>query len=151
MQICFIYVNRSGNLTLAKFSSLCAAEVISKTSCLTSDDHLITWRHFHFRVHCHRCYQWWYVFENACISLTHCSLVTPYGLVNIGPGNGLLPDVTKPLPKPMLTWSMSDNGIHMRTISQRVPTFQNLMFLELLSHPPMNQLTHWCWICCVDF
>ena len=31
----------------------------------------------------------------------------PYGdlsLVNIGPGNGLLPDGTKPLPDPMLTY-----------------------------------------------
>ena len=34
--------------------------------------------------------------------LTHCSLLTPYG-VNIGSGNGLLPDGTKPLPEPMLT------------------------------------------------
>ena len=41
-------------------------------------------------------------------SLTHCGLVTPYGdmeiWVNIGSGNGLLPDGTKPLPEPMLTY-----------------------------------------------
>ena len=39
-------------------------------------------------------------------ALTHCGLVRPYGdieLVNNGSGNGLLPDGTKPLPKPMLT------------------------------------------------
>ena len=35
--------------------------------------------------------------------LTHCGLVTPYG-VNIGSSNGLLPDCTKPLPEPMLTY-----------------------------------------------
>ena len=40
--------------------------------------------------------------------LTHCDLVTPYGDMNlgqhIGSGNGLLPDGTKPLPEPMLTY-----------------------------------------------
>ena len=42
---------------------------------------------------------------------THYGLFTPYGdrdRVNIGPGNGLLPDGTRPLPEPVLTdhqWS----------------------------------------------
>ena len=39
--------------------------------------------------------------------LTHCGLVMPYdkGIwVNIPSGNGLLPDGTKPLPEPMLTY-----------------------------------------------
>ena len=39
--------------------------------------------------------------------LTHCGLVTPYDdkdWVNNGSGNGLLPDGTKPLPEPMLTY-----------------------------------------------
>ena len=42
--------------------------------------------------------------------------------VNIGSGNGLLPDDTKPLPEPMLTdhqWSPSD--IRVRAISQEMP------------------------------
>ena len=42
--------------------------------------------------------------------LTLCGLVTPYGdiiWVNIGSGNGLLPDGTKPLPEPMLTYHQS--------------------------------------------
>ena len=42
--------------------------------------------------------------------------------VNIGSGNGLLPDGTKPLPEPMLTdhqWSPSD--IHIRAILQEMP------------------------------
>ena len=42
--------------------------------------------------------------------------------VNIGSGNGLLPDGTNPLPEPMLTdhqWSPSD--IHIRAISQEMP------------------------------
>ena len=39
--------------------------------------------------------------------LTHWGRVMPYGdsdLVNIGSGNGLLPDGTKPLPEQMLTY-----------------------------------------------
>ena len=39
--------------------------------------------------------------------LTHCGLVTPYGiryLGNAGSGKGLLPDGIKPLPEPMLTY-----------------------------------------------
>ena len=39
--------------------------------------------------------------------LTHWGPVTPYGAniwVNIGSGNGLLLDGTKPLPEPMLTY-----------------------------------------------
>ena len=38
--------------------------------------------------------------------LTHYGLVVPYGiieLVNVGSGNGLLPDSTSPLPEQMLT------------------------------------------------
>ena len=40
------------------------------------------------------------------INLTQWGLVTPYGeiLDNIGSGKGLLPDGTKPLPEPMLTY-----------------------------------------------
>ena len=40
------------------------------------------------------------------LELSHWDLVTPFGdmdLANIGSGNGLLPDGTKPLPEPMLT------------------------------------------------
>ena len=43
---------------------------------------------------------------SKCI-LTHGGLVMPYGdinMVNIGSGNGLLPDGTKPLPEPMLAY-----------------------------------------------
>ena len=43
--------------------------------------------------------------------LTHCGLMTSYGgidWVNIGSGNGLLPDGTKPLPEPMLTYHPQD-------------------------------------------
>ena len=42
------------------------------------------------------------------VGLTHCSLVTSIGdidmWVNIGSGNGLLPNGTQPLPEPMLTY-----------------------------------------------
>ena len=36
--------------------------------------------------------------------LTHWPLVTPWIWVNIGSGNGLLPDGTKPSPEPVLTY-----------------------------------------------
>ena len=54
--------------------------------------------------------------------LNHCGPVTPYGDINLGQhwhsGNGLLPDGTKPLPEPMLTfhqrygvlWHSSDSN-----------------------------------------
>ena len=47
------------------------------------------------------------VWGNLPPGLTHCVLVMPYGQikwVNIGSGNGLVPDGTKPLPEPMLTY-----------------------------------------------
>ena len=40
--------------------------------------------------------------------------------VNIGSGNGLLPDGTKPLPEPMLT-DPQFSDIHIRAISQDMP------------------------------
>ena len=48
---------------------------------------------------------WDYVNGILSSSLTHCGLVTPLAIwVNIGSGNGLLPDSTKPLPEPMLIY-----------------------------------------------
>ena len=38
------------------------------------------------------------------LNLAHCGLVNIELQVNIGSGNGLLPDDTKPLPEPMLTY-----------------------------------------------
>ena len=42
--------------------------------------------------------------------------------VNIGSGNGLVPDGTKPLPEPMLTnqSSVRSDDIHLREISQEI-------------------------------
>ena len=69
--------------------------------------------------------------------------------VNIGLGNGLLPDGTKPLPKPMLTdhqWSPSD--IHTKAISQKMPLTSitkiclKITHLKLHSNfPGANELT----------
>ena len=71
--------------------------------------------------------------------------------VNIGSGNGLLPDGTKPLPEPMLTdhqWSPS--GIHIRAISQEMPQpsisnlFENYIYLNFHSNlPGANELRLW--------
>ena len=89
----------------------------------------------------------------------HCGLVTINGdieiWVNIGLGNGLLPDGTKPLPEPSLIHYMNLSskvfcGIQLRAISQEV--FMNLicdmcseitLFLWLLvSQGPMSQPTY---------
>ena len=40
--------------------------------------------------------------------------------VNIGSGNGLVPDGTKPLPEPMLTDHQKSTDIHIRVISQKM-------------------------------
>ena len=47
--------------------------------------------------------------KNSTLTHCHCGLVMPYsdrelGQVNIGSGNGLVPEATKPLPEPMLTY-----------------------------------------------
>ena len=42
--------------------------------------------------------------------------------VNIGSGNGLLPDGTKPLPEPNVDLSsVKSSGIHLRAILQEIP------------------------------
>ena len=39
--------------------------------------------------------------------------------VNVGLGNGLLPDITKPLPEPVLIYHQKgESSIHLRVISQ---------------------------------
>ena len=51
--------------------------------------------------------------------------------VNIGSGNGLLPDGTKPLPEAMLTWSsLKSSDIHIRTILQKMhqPSITKICF-----------------------
>ena len=55
-------------------------------------------------------------------SLTHCGLVTKQIWVNIGSGNGLLPDGTKPLPEPMLTYN------HKSSVTFISGQFRNIYF-----------------------
>ena len=71
-------------------------------------------------------------------------------LVNIGSGNGLLPDGTKPIPKPMLTYHQRGYGIHLWVFSKEILKISliklilNITFLKLLPHlPGANKLTHW--------
>ena len=76
--------------------------------------------------------------------------------VNIGSGNGLLPDGTKPLPEPNVDLSsIRSSGIHLRAILQEIPhpsvteiglTITSLKFCSNL--PGTNELnqvtaTHW--------
>ena len=60
--------------------------------------------------------------------LTHCGLVTREAWVNIGSGNGLLPDGTKPLPEPMLT------GHHWSPVASILGQFHNRCFC----HQPLT-------------
>ena len=64
---------------------------------------------------------WWYW---VCKSnLTHCGLIRHIATeiwVNIGSGNGLLPDGTKPLPERMLSNHQRSCGICLRAISQEM-------------------------------
>ena len=59
--------------------------------------------------------------------LIHCGLVMPFSnWVNISSGNDVLPNGTKPLPRPMLTsqqWMSNDN--HLRAISGGLPWLSN--------------------------
>ena len=82
---------------------------------------------------------------------THCSLGPPYGEVNTGSGNGLLPNVTKPLPEQILTYqqrcsvtftwkqfyrkcSWSSSGICVRRLHLKN---------DYHIFPGANELTHW--------
>ena len=78
--------------------------------------------------------QIFFVTCDKAMKLTHWGLVTPYGdidLVNIGSGNGLLPDGTKPLPESMLTYHKY--GL--------VAITQGLFHIKYLSH----QFLKWAW------
>ena len=74
-----------------------------------------------------------------------------YVWVSIGSDNGMLPDGTKPLPKPMLTdhHSMKSIDIHFRAISQEMPhssitkIYLKVTYLKFHSNfPGANELTH---------
>ena len=84
----------------------------------------------------------------------NCGLVMPYGdrtLVNIGSGNGLVPDGTKPLPEPMLTdhqWSPMTfilGQFHKRCLNhQWLKSVWKLHVLKFNSNfPGANELMHW--------
>ena len=71
--------------------------------------------------------------------LIHNGLVAPYA--NIDLGNNLLPDATKLLPEPMLTWSLVwFCGIQLRANSQQVlqhyTEIEYHTFIKLLPHLP---------------
>ena len=66
-----------------------------------------------------------------------------YISVNVGPGNGLLPDGTKPLPEPMLSYD-AFCGIYLSAISQEVLNLIRIMCSEtrLPYLPGANELTN---------
>ena len=67
-----------------------------------------TWSSPHMQITWHHEALWWQHFPGVFFKkLTHCGLVMPYGELDLGQqgsGNGLVPDGTKPLPEPMLTY-----------------------------------------------
>ena len=72
--------------------------------------------------------------------------------VNIGSGNGLLPDGTKPLLEPMLTSSVRSSDIHLRASSQELPQPSIIEIICKIKYqkfhsnfPGANGLTHWGW------
>ena len=89
----------------------------------------------------------------SCLLLTYYGLVTPYiapqNLVNIGLGNGLVPDGTKPLPEPLLThqWGLvtvtvSQEGNLMISGNAKISTLDMSMQISNLTH--WGQVTHTC-------
>ena len=88
--------------------------------------------------------------------LTHCGLVTHMGTeiwVNIGSGNGLLPDGTKPLPEPMLTdhqWSpvtFISGQFHKRCLNhQSLKTVSNYMSKISFKSPRGQWVNHSLWL-----
>ena len=77
--------------------------------------------------------------------LTYCGLVMPYSdrdLVNIGSGNGLLPDGTKPLPEPILTdhqWSSVAfilGQFHKRCLNHQSLKSMKITYLKFPSNFP---------------
>ena len=81
--------------------------------------------------------------------LTHCDHMATEIWVNIGSGNGLLPDSTKPLPEPMLTdhqWSPMTfilGQFHKRCLNQQsLKSVWKITYLKFHSNlPGANELT----------
>ena len=58
-------------------------------------------------------------------NLTHCALGATQIWVNIGWGNGLLPDGTKPLPEPMLTYRQI-SPMTLRALYKKIWRYQSM-------------------------
>ena len=96
------------------------------------------------------CNYTWTFYHEAWFYLSLCGLVTPNcvkDLGNIGSGNGLLPDGTKPLPEPKLTSA----GFHLTANSREItqPSITKIIFkithVKLRSNlPGANQLKDLC-------
>ena len=75
-------------------------------------------------------------------NLTHCDSMMPYGVkvpVNIGQGNGLLPDATKPLPELMLTSHQWDN----KTVNQITGCWENFLLNVICCFENFQNLQAW--------
>ena len=70
------------------------------------------------------------------MNLTHCGLVIPHAIIiwdNVGSGNGLLPDGTKPSPDPLLAYfqynTLEHGSVHVhwyRSCSDDWNAFENI-------------------------
>ena len=63
---------------------------------------------------------------------THCCIVMPYNDTYMGQnGNGLLPDVTKPIPEPVLTYHQLTRTYHVLLLYMRTTLQEVVMYLTL--------------------
>ena len=107
-----VTVRRQGHSSLLKWYSLCF--YYTSNAMYVNNTNNMMFSRFRWRVHEPFCEM------GLLCHLTHCGLLTPYGdmeLVNIGSGNGLLLDGTKPLPEPI---SVGYSDIHRRAISKEI-------------------------------
>ena len=92
---------------------------------------------------------WWYAVALCKTELTHCGLVTPYGDIDLGQWLGAIRHQA-------IIWANVDlsskmfYGIHLRAISQEVPTksihskcFQITLFFIITTTTPRGQWVHY--------
>ena len=97
-----------------------------------------------------KCYIWQTLFFGLrstgswSMILNHWCLVTPYGdmiWVNLGSGNGLLPDGTKPLPEPKLTFHWGWSAAFTWEQFHKKCSWKEIMILKLFPcFPGANEL-----------
>ena len=106
------------------------------------------WAKYHNFIQASRCKYCRHISQAPKGTITHCGLVKPYGIIELGQhwlSNGLLPDGTKPSPAPMLTSSVRSLAFTWELFNRNSSRFiitHHLRFQPLL--PEVNELTYLC-------